>query len=166
MISSGSHFALARHAAEREHGTGRDDLEQVGAARDGLLGLLPELLGPARHAHAHLRRNFRFGMAGDDEVAAAGRDRQVIARNLHARPHGVALVDRVAQVAIDPGDVRADVARAGEPGQQGRARAFPRDGALLRLRALVVDAEVGRLVPAVRQVRVHVDQAGQAGVLR
>ena len=104
-------------------------------------------------------------MAGDDEVAAAGRDRQVIARDLHAGPHRIALVDCVAQVAIDPGDVRADVARPGEPGQQGRTGAFPCDRTLLRLRALVIDAEVGRLVPAVREVRVHVDQPGQAGVL-
>ena len=161
----GHHFALARHAAEREHRAGRDDLEQVGAAGGGQLGLLPELLGPARDTHAHLRRDLRFGMTRDDQVATAGRDRQVEARNLHARTHRVALVDRIAQVAIDPGDVGADVTRAGEPGQQRGARAFPRDGALLLLRAPVVDAEVGRFVPAVRQVRVHVDQAGQAGVL-
>ncbi len=51
------------------------------------------------------------------------------------------------------------------PASKRGARAFPRDRALLRRRALVVDAEVGRLVAAVRQVRVHVDQARQAGVL-
>jgi len=73
----GQHFALTRHTTKREHGAGRDDLEHVGTARDGLLGLLPELFGPARDTRAHRWRDFRFGMAGDDEVAAAGRDRQV-----------------------------------------------------------------------------------------
>ena len=53
-------------------------IRSSGTARDGLLGLLPELFGPSRDAHAHLRRAFRVqgehdGFQGQPAVHRTGR---------------------------------------------------------------------------------------------
>ena len=159
----GRHLGLARHAAESEHRAGRDDLQEIRAAGHRQLGLLLELLRPTGHAHAHLRRNLRLRVPGDDEVPAAARDRQVEPRRLDARPDGAAGIDRIAQVAVGPRDVGAHVTRSGEAGEQRRPRVLERDRRLVLAAATVVHTQVSRVARPVRQVRVHVDQPRQAG---
>ena len=81
----GRHLGRAGNAAVGKHRAGRDHLQQVGAAGDGLFRLAAKLRRPARHAQAHARGNVGLRHAGDHEVAAAAGNREVVANDLHAR---------------------------------------------------------------------------------
>ena len=81
-------------------------------------------------------------------------------------PGVVAAVDLVAQRPVRPRDVGTDVPDGGEPGQQRHAGILAREHQLLVHGAVVVHAEICGGARRVRQVRVHVDQARQAGVAR
>ena len=65
------HFRRARYAAECEYRAGSDDLEDVGAAIDSGLCLLPEVVGTASDAEPDVRWNIALRAPGDDQVATA-----------------------------------------------------------------------------------------------
>ena len=121
--------------------------------------------GPARDAHADLRRDCGLRVTGYDQVATAAGDGQVEADHLHARPRRDAGVDLVTQRPVRPADVGSHVTDRRESGQQRHARVLARQYQLLVHGAAVVHAQVRGVAGPVRQVRVHVDQARQAGVI-
>ena len=147
------------------HRTGRDQLDQVGAAVehpphgaahlvDGVDDPHPQLV---RHDGVDVRRQ-----AGD--VAAAAGAGDVRAGDPHPRPDHPAGVDRVAQRDVDERAERADVADGGEAGQHGVAGVADAGQRLLRAGA---GEQLGVAVAAVRladQVGVAVDHARQQRV--
>ena len=157
------HFGIARHAAECEHRAGGNHLQHVRATGYRLLRLAAEFRRATRHSHAHLRWYLRLGVTRDDEVPASARNRQVETCGLDAGPDGASRVDLVAERAIRPRDVGADVAHGREARHERSYRVLASEGELIVERPPVEDAEVGGVSRPVDQVRVHVDQAGQTG---
>ena len=79
-------------------------------------GALAKLIGPARDTGVKTLIVRRFLEVRDVQVAAAVRNGEIRAARLHARPRGLAAVDRVAQRSVGAERIGADVARAGEAG--------------------------------------------------
>ncbi len=160
------HLRRAGHAAVRQYRAGRDHLEQIRAAVDCKLRIACELLGSARNAHVKACRNIRIRNTGKVQVAAAVRDREVEAHDLHARPRDLAAIDVITQVAIGPGLVVADIAHRGETRLERRLGLLTRHPGDLVLRAAEIDGHVRQVLRCFGDVDVHVDQAGQARVPR
>ena len=162
----GRHFRFARYAAVSQYRAGGNDLEDVGAAVDSRLRLRAKLRGAACHSRTQPRRNVCFRHTRDQQVAPAAGDRQVEARGLDARPGDLAAIHRIAQGAIAPGAIDAHIAHGREAGEQGRRRKATGEFELLGFRATQVHAQVRGVRGTLRDMRVHVDEAGQAGVAR
>ena len=112
---------LRRRRPGGEHGARRDHLDEVGAAREQLAHALAHFRLVVRDAAAHfVGYGDAFRQAGD--FAAAIRDRDVGARDVHARSLDLACVDRVSKRDVDKGAVGAEVAHCRESRVERRAR--------------------------------------------
>ncbi len=108
-----------RVGAAGQDGTGRDDLDEVGAtgqeSMDGEpdVGLVADLTDP------QILGQLDPGPEPGHRAAATDR-RHVPAGALHPRPRGPAALDRVAQRAVDERPIGPDVADGGEAAAEGR----------------------------------------------
>ena len=159
------HLRRAGDAAEREHRARGNHLEQIRAVVDQELGALAELIRAARDAGVKSFAAWRLLEIRDVQVAAALRNGEVRAAGLHARARGLAGVDGVAQRGIGAERVGADIADAGEARQQGGAGVFLRQAQRFFGGPREVDGEIRGVLGPVGEMRVHVDEAGQAGVV-
>jgi hypothetical protein len=143
-------------------GTGRDDLDDVGAAVEDEPNALAHLVRRVRHPEAELAREHDVARDAGDLTAPA-RDGDIRAGNGHARADRRAIVDGVAKGHVHECAVGADVPHGGESGQQGRARISDAGEGVLRRRGLQRGRRVGRQ-DAAHQVGVAIDQPGHDGV--
>ena len=158
------HLRRAGHAAEREHRARGNHLEQIRAVVEQELGALAELFGAARDAGVKALAVRRFLEIRDVQVAAALRNGEIRTARLHARPDGLAGVDHVAQRRVGAERIGADIAHAGEARQQGGGGVFLRQAQRFFGGPREIHGEIRGVLGPVGEMRVHVDEAGQAGV--
>ena len=158
------HLGRTRHATEGKYGTRGDDLEYIDAAVDQQLRALAKLRGAARHTVVKTRVVRGFLEIRHEKIAAAVRNSEIGATGLDARARGAAGVDRIAKGQVGAEHVSPQIAGAGEAGLQGGGGVFARLLLRLRVGSREVHAQVRRVLGPVREMRVHVDEARQAGV--
>ncbi len=151
----------ARLGAERQHGAGGDDLDEVRPAVEQRAGAGPHLVGRVGDAEAELGGDGHVARGADHLAAAAG-DRDVGAGHRHPGAGDGRLVDGVAERGVHEGAIGADVAHRGEAGEEGGARVPGAGQRLLGAGALQREQHVGQAHLA-DQVGVAVDEAGQHG---
>ena len=159
------HLRLTRHAAERQHRPGRDHLQHVRAAIDSLLSLAPELIGPTRDASVKDGRDLLRRNIGDTQIAAAIGNRQIEAADLQVRTRHLACIDRIAQIAIRPRVIDADITNARESCEQCGPRLLGRERLLFFLRTPQVHGHIVGVGRHLGDVIVHLDQSRQACVI-
>ena len=147
-----------------EHGAGREDLDEVRAAREQLAHAPAHRGLVVGDAAAHLVRHLdAHGQAGD--FAGAVGDRDVGAGHEHARTLDQPGIDGVAKRDVDQRAIRADVPHRRESGGKRRARVRGAEQRVARGGARQRRRDVGGADVA-DQVRVQVDEARHDGVRR
>ena len=163
----GRHFRRPWNTTNRQHCARSNALQHRGTFCNQLFGLRAEFLRATRYAMTQTcQRRLRLGLreAGQQHVATTARNGQVGNGHLHAWPDQLAAVDLVAHFPVEPGDVGAHIAHRREAGFECGATVGTPNGEMLLRRQARVDGEVGGVLRDVGDVRVQVQQAGQAGL--
>ncbi len=153
-------LGVARLRPGGQHGTRRDDLQQVGATGEHPSGGPPHLVDRVRDADPQVGRQCHVGRETGD-LPAAARARDVRPGTAHPWTLDDPGVDGVAQRDVDEGPERPDVADGRDAGPQGRRRVrdphqgFVRGGPLQDSRRLARFDRADEMGVQVDQARKH-----------
>ena len=127
---------------------------------------MPKVVGASCNAEAEIRWNFIFNHAGHQDVAAAARNRQVEAGDLHTWSNRFSLIYFVTKVSIGPAVIDAEISNGRKSSAQRNTCVETTGVERVLVAVFQIYSQIHNRFRLLHHMGMHVDESRQAGTIR